>query len=317
MISLTIVTVENNRLNLHEFEDIVNALLNRYFKKALLMSAFFMLTINGFSTAYGASCSLVKKSDAEKAIVKWVYDGDTLLVTDLNGSNKRKIRIIGVNTPEVKHHQQKAQLYGAKAREELRVLIKDSNYQIFLEFDKEKRDRYKRDLAHVYLNDGTNISEWLLEQGFAKTLVIPPNIKYANCYKSAERLAQQDKKRLWKLKGNRVKKARELKSHSKGYVRLAGKITDVKRQKKSLVLELDSESKKPIKLRIKKKHLKYFEGLKPNELINQDVIVSGILKNKKGNRTIYLSHSIQLERNTRVNQGEKNSPPTIKWSTDK
>lgn len=193
-----------------------------------------MLAICGSNVTYADSCDLVTQTNVEKAIVKWVYDGDTLLVTDTDGSKKRKIRIIGIDTPEVKHHKQKAQMYGAKAKEELRVLIKDANYQIFLEFDKEKRDRYKRDLAHVYLANGSNISEWLLEQGFAKTLVIPPNVKYAECYKSAERIAQQQKKRIWKLKGNRVKTTRDLKSRSKGYVRLKGKISRIKNKRSHL-----------------------------------------------------------------------------------
>ncbi len=293
-------------------------MLNHYFKKALFKGAFFVLVFLGFNTVYAAdSCQLVTESKAEKAIVKWVYDGDTLLVTDRNGKNKRKIRVIGIDTPEVKHHQQKAQLYGAKAREELRVLLKDENYQIFLEFDKEKYDRYKRILAHVYLANGKSISEWLLQRGFAKTLIIPPNVKHAECYKNAERLAQQQKLRLWKLKSNHVKTPQELKSRSKGYVRLKGKIAHIIKQKKTLVLELESNSKKPIQLRIRKKNLRYFKGIDPDRLIAQEVIVSGILKNKKGKRTITLNHSSQLERVLATKTGNKPIATTIKWSTEK
>ncbi len=293
-------------------------MFNRYFKKALLKSAFLWLAFIGFSSVYAAdSCQLVAESKVEKAIVKWVYDGDTLLVTDRNGKNKRKIRVIGIDTPEVKHHQQKAQLYGAKAREELRVLLKDENYQIFLEFDKEKYDRYKRILAHVYLANGKSISEWLLQRGFAKTLIIPPNVKHAECYKNAERQAQQQKLRLWKLKSNHVKTPQELKSRSKGYVRLKGKIAHIIKQKKTLVLELESNSKKPIQLRIRKKNLRYFKGIDPDRLIAQEVIVSGILKNKKGKRTITLNHSSQLERVLATKTGNKPIATTIKWSTEK
>ena len=293
-------------------------MFNRYFKKALFKSAFLWLAFIGFSSVYATdSCQLVTESKAEKAIVKWVYDGDTLLITDRNGKNKRKIRVIGIDTPEVKHHQQKAQLYGAKAREELRVLLKDVNYQIFLEFDKEKYDRYKRILAHVYLANGKSISEWLLQRGFAKTLIIPPNVKHAECYKNAERQAQQQKLRLWKLKSNHVKTPQELKSRSKGYVRLKGKIAHIIKQKKTLVLELESNRKKPIQLRIRKKNLRYFKGINPDRLIAQEVIVSGILKNKKGKRTITLNHSSQLERLSAIKMGNKPIAPTIKWSTEK
>ena len=302
-------------------------MLNCYLKKALFKGAFFVLACIGFSSVYASnSCQLATKSNVEKAIVKWVYDGDTVLVTDLNGENKRKIRIIGIDTPEVKHHQQKAQLYGAKAREHLRALLKGSNfggvsngisnndYQILLEFDKEKYDRYKRLLAHVYLANGINISEWLLQQGFAKTLIIPPNVKHVTCYKNAERKAQQQKLRLWKLKGNRVKVVQDLKARSKGYVRLKGKISRIKKHKKSFVLEIESNGKKPIQLKIRKKNLRYFKMIEPDKLVAKEVIVSGILKYKKGKRTITLNHSSQLELVPAIKTSNKPIVPTIKWS---
>jgi len=302
-------------------------LFNRYFKKALFKGAFFALAFIGSSSVYAVdSCELDEKSNVEKAIVKWVYDGDTLLVTDLKGKNKRKIRVIGIDTPEVKHHQQKAQLYGAKAREELRVLLKGNSfdgvsddssnnaYQIFLEFDKEKYDRYKRLLAHVYLANGMNISEWLLQRGFAKTLIIPPNVKHVGCYKKAERQAQRQKLRLWKLESNQIKTVQDLKSRSKGYVRLRGKVSRIKKQKKTLILELESQSKKPVRIRIKKKNLRYFKAIEPDKLVAQEVIVSGVLKYKKGKRTITLNHSSQLERVSAINNHSKVIAPTVKWS---
>ena len=69
-------------------------------------------------------------------------------------------------------------------------------------------------------------------------------------------------------------------------------------------------------MRINKKHLNYFKGVQPEELVNQEVIVSGILKNKKGKRTIYLNHSIQLERVTAIKKSNNSKVPTIKWSTE-
>ena len=320
LISLTIVTAENNPLNVYKF---VKTLFNRYFIKELFKSAFFVLMFFGFSSVYASnSCQLTTKSNVEKAIVKWVYDGDTVLVTDLNGKNKRKIRIIGIDTPEVKHHQQKAQLYGAKAREHLRALLKgdssnsisSNSYQIFLEFDKEKYDRYKRLLAHVYLANGINISEWLLQQGFAKTLIIPPNVKHVTCYKNAERKAQQQKLRLWKLKDNRVKVVQDLRARSKGYVRLKGKISRIKKHKKSVVLELESNIKRPIQLKIRKKNLRYFKAIEPDKLVAKEVVVSGVLKNKKGKRTITLNHSSQLELVSAIKTNNEPVAPTIKWS---
>ncbi len=293
-------------------------MLKLLLKKALFLGAFFVFVFPVFNVSQAQqSCHLPINSKSEKALVKWVYDGDTLLVTDLNGSNERKIRILGIDTPEVKHHQQKAQLFGAKAREELRALLKQQNYQIILEFDKDKRDRYDRELAYTYLSNGESISEWLLMRGYAKTLIIPPNVKYADCFKRAEKYAQQKNLRLWKLKRNQVKAVSDLSSKAKGYIRLKGNVSRVKKRKKSFIFELKSKFKKPIQVRIKKKNLDYFKEFDTDKLVSKEVIVSGILKKKKGKRTIHLNHPSQLEISSAQEEQTQKVVPTIKWSLEK
>ena len=49
-----------------------------------------------------------------------------------------------------------------------------------LEFDVEKRDKYKRLLAYVYLPDGTFVNAEIVKQGYASLMTYPPNVKYAD-----------------------------------------------------------------------------------------------------------------------------------------
>ncbi len=276
------------------------------FKKALNLGAFFLLYV--FSTlqpGYATTCSADRISPKEEnATVKWVYDGDTLLLTD-----KRKIRIIGIDTPEVKHHQQAAQAYGAKAKEALRALLKKHHYHILLRHGKEKTDRYGRELAHVFLPDHTNISTWLLERGYAKTMAIPPNVALADCYKQAEKDAQRQALRIWRQDSLAIKKADNLSYSKKGFVRLMGKVIKIIHHKKSYILELDSDTKSHIQLKIRKKHWRYFDMDKLDKLTDRKIKVSGVLKNRRGKRILYLSHSSQLEI-IPINRIK----PTIKWS---
>jgi len=286
-----------------------------FFKKALSLSAFFVYVVlistliivaSSFNNnANAGTCSPSRVLGAfEKATVKWVYDGDTVLLTD-----KRKVRIIGIDTPEVKHHKQSGQAYGAKAREALRELLKKHKYRVLLKFGSEKKDRYKRLLAHVYLPDKTNVSTWLLEKGFAKTLSIPPNIKLADCYKQSERVAQRQSLKIWRLKKNQLKNINALSSRFKGYVRLQGKVHDVKVSRKTRVIELDSGSGSPIVIKIRKKHLKYFKQFSFNKLIDRKINVTGMIKKRRKKRILYLSHPSQLEI-IPINRVK----PTIKWS---
>ena len=271
------------------------------------MSAFFVLFFYTQALAKN-SCDLPAEDKHETAFVKWVYDGDTLLLRD-----ERKVRIIGIDTPETRHHKQKAEAYGAKAREALRELLNKFNYQILLLYDQQRLDKYSRTLAHVFLPDGTNISSWLLQNGFAKTLLIPPNVKFAECYKQGEKTAQQYFRNIWGLKSHQLQSAATLEARTKGFVRIEGKIKSVKKNKKNIVMELVSESERPIQIKIRNNNLRYFEAINFNMLTEKRIIVSGMLKNKRGNRVIQISHSSQLEVLPLKHSTNKNEP-TIRWS---
>ncbi len=290
---------------------------NKHIKKALVSGAFFIAIIYllffSISPVLAANCISPQLTPPEKASVKWVYDGDSLLLKD-----NRKIRVIGIDTPEVKHHKQKAQAYGAKAREALRELLKSHNYQVYLRYGAERYDRYSRILAHVYLADGTNISNWLLERGYAKTMSIPPNITLANCYLKAEEKAQQQRLKIWRYKQNQIKTVQMLSQRSSGYIRLKGKVKKIKYHKKSLILEFKGNSKKSVRVKIQKKNLKYFKILKFKKLINKTILVTGILRKRYGKRTIYVNYPTQLKilaniRRVHKNSGTSNSV-SLKWS---
>jgi len=306
LISLTIVTVESKfstRLFMRRF--FAKAAFN---KKALFMSAFFVFA--AVSTLYpqyaiADICSPSRLSPPEVATVKWVYDGDTVLLND-----KRKIRLIGIDTPEVKHHKQKQQAYAAKAKEALRELLKKSNYKINLRYGVERKDRYSRTLAHIFTPSGINIESWLLEKGFATTLVFPPNVELADCYKKSEKLAQQQALGIWQLNDHELKDAASLSRKVKGRVRLKGKVKKVIRHKKSIIMELDSNSKSHIQIKLQKKYFHYFKNFDTDKLWDKTIIISGFLKNKRNKRTISLKHPSQISV-----VSHKTVKPTIIWSS--
>ncbi|TXL15040.1 hypothetical protein BMR05_04860 [Methylococcaceae bacterium HT4] len=90
--------------------------------------------------------------------VKKVYDGDTVLLND-----GRKIRLIGINTPEIEYAKQSGQAGGDVARKWLTQQL--LNTTIRLEFDQEKQDKYKRYLAHVFTRQEVHINRELVGSG--------------------------------------------------------------------------------------------------------------------------------------------------------
>lgn len=123
--------------------------------------------------------------------VKWVDDGDTIVLMD-----GRHVRYIGINSPEIEHKDQKAEPYGYEAKKFNKTLVLSK--RVRLEFDTQKYDRYGRLLAYVFLNDGTFVNAKMIEEGCAHCLYIKPNTKYHERMLQSQREAMSAKKGIWK-----------------------------------------------------------------------------------------------------------------------
>lgn len=137
--------------------------------------------------------SWLEATDWPQARVERVVDGDTIIL-QYKGKRER-LRYIGLDTPERLGPNTEAECYGDEAREVNAELVTDR--VVYLEFDAELRDQYDRLLAYVYLSDGTMVNAHLLERGFATTLSIPPNLKYASRFRDLARGAEERELGLW------------------------------------------------------------------------------------------------------------------------
>lgn len=134
-----------------------------------------------------------------------VVDGDTLRL-----SSGEKVRLIGVDTPEVYYSDKllmdskrrgadikMTQSLGAKASRFTKDLC--LNKRVRLEYDIERYDRYGRVLAYVYLEDGTFVNAKIIEEGYGQIMTIPPNVRHADHFRRLEREARDGNKGLWKF----------------------------------------------------------------------------------------------------------------------
>ncbi|MGQ9622579.1 MAG: thermonuclease family protein [Candidatus Caldatribacteriaceae bacterium] len=131
---------------------------------------------------------LSQRTPGEYLVVR-VIDGDTIEL-----SNGEKVRYIGINTPELHHPQKGVEYFAKEAYDANRRMVEGK--KVRLEFDVEKRDRYGRLLAYVYV-DGIMVNEWLVANGYAQVATFPPNVKYAERFLSLEREARRLKLGLW------------------------------------------------------------------------------------------------------------------------
>ncbi len=85
--------------------------------------------------------------------------------------------------------------FGMKAAEANRVLVDGKTVR--LEFDVQQLDKYGRTLAYVYLEDGTFVNAWLVENGYAMVMTVPPNVKHQELFLILQREAREGRRGLW------------------------------------------------------------------------------------------------------------------------
>lgn len=212
----------------------------------------------------------------EVATISTVYDGDTVRLTD-----GRKIRLIGINTPELARESRPAQPFAIQARNRLKQLVSEQN-TVHLVYGREHHDHYQRTLAHLFLPSGLNIQTDLVQQGLAFALTHPPNVAFSDCYHSIEMEARRQKKGLWATDSASIKDARTLNPDTAGFLLLKSRIDRVNSSEKGLSLYLAGG----ILVRVHQDDLPYFASLKSGLQPNTELVIRGWLKPYRSQKDI-------------------------------
>jgi micrococcal nuclease len=135
-------------------------------------------------------------ADAFGATVDRVVDGDTFLA-HVDGSSRRlRVRIIGVDSPETVKPDVATQCFGKQASAYLKKLVDRHTIRAAYE-PGGRQDRFGRELWDVWLPDGTFVAAQLVDQGYARTLRIRPQVRHADYLRSVEQRASAEHRGLW------------------------------------------------------------------------------------------------------------------------
>lgn len=134
-------------------------------------------------------------------------DGDTYVI-QLDGSkDETTVRLIGVDTPESVAPDDYYKDNTAEGQD-VSAIVKSKLHKgdkLTIEYDVQTEDKYGRTLAYVYTADGKMIQDWLLENGYAQTMTIQPNSKYAEHFAEVQHTAAENKVGLWNGYFNSIK----------------------------------------------------------------------------------------------------------------
>jgi micrococcal nuclease len=126
--------------------------------------------------------------------VSHFVDGDTIAV-NMNGKVE-KVRFVGVDTPETHKPNTPVQCYGPAAAAFTKNTIGSNRVRLVSDSLSTDRDRYDRLLRYVYLPDGTNLNEKLIQEGYGFYYPYFPFTK-SQQFNADEQAAMAAHKGLW------------------------------------------------------------------------------------------------------------------------
>jgi micrococcal nuclease len=130
-----------------------------------------------------------------RATVLQVIDGDTLDV--VQGRQTVRLRLIGINSPEVDGPYRTEEYFGRQASARAKALLTDQT--VLLETDPSQggHDQYARQLCHLWLEDGRLFALEMLREGYAVRYWTTHPHKYVTWYQQAEREARAAQRGVW------------------------------------------------------------------------------------------------------------------------
>lgn len=130
--------------------------------------------------------------DGGTALVAAVIDGDTLALDD-----GRRVRLVGIQTPERAYSGRQAEPWAAEATVALEMLTLGK--VVRLSYGGLEIDRYGRALAHLHTTDGVWVQAEMLRQGMARVYSFADNRTLVPEMLAIEAEARAARRGLWAL----------------------------------------------------------------------------------------------------------------------
>jgi len=225
--------------------------------------------------------------------VQYVIDGDTLEL-----SSGIRVRIIGINAPELERKTSGAQPFAYSSRNLVLDLLSSTSNTVRLIPGTQTLDEYGRSLYHVQLADNRNLAIEMLRNGMAVQSAVAPNTLCASTYANAEISARNGEKGIWQNADFWRKNKRKLDARTKGFFMVTGRVKYQKlllnRKKKQTKSSPDSHY---LKFTLQNGLIVTFDQpstLTTSDLTGKLIEVRGWIYTFKGKPRLNLHHSANL-----------------------
>ena len=126
--------------------------------------------------------------------VERVVDGDTVVLDD---PERTRVRLIGIDTPEVAGAQVDAECGGTEASRAATGLVEGERVEVRLDPSQGRYDTYGRTLAYLHLPGVGDLGLALLRDGHAREYTFDEAYRLQDAYRDAEAEARDGARGLW------------------------------------------------------------------------------------------------------------------------
>lgn len=263
-------------------------------REAAAASCFALLATLIASPVASAACEVRKQT--ARAVVA-VLDGETIKLDD-----GREVKLLGVLAPSPPPGLAGDAIWAPAdaSRKALSDLLAGKSVRIAAAG--RHKDRYGRQLAHVFLADGKKdmwIGEWLIEQGHARVASFPDSRSCIADLLTAETNARRAKRGLWMNAAYQIReagKAHELADFVQSYQIVEGRVREVQERKRRVYLDFGEDWSKDLTAIVSGRDRKRFEtaGIDLLKLKGRKVRLRGWVERWNG-PLIRLTHPEQIE----------------------
>lgn len=258
----------------------------RLFNLSLVLSSLLL------SSAYAQNCGPTKIDNWEKARI--AQAGNIVVV------GSRQYIMASVYAPEIGDPSKRTDPARPLSRESLTYLnniLANNDRKIGVEFDEELTDGFGRAVAHLFLEDGRNINEMLLENGLGMVETNPPNLKYQECYYRAEQRARKANRGVWRLSVSQpelkfpIALSSQLSDIDLGFRIIRGEVRHVSQSSNNIIINLDTTG-----IRVKREDWANFNYRDVEALKGQTIEVRGYGFAYQGAMYVVISHPNMIDK---------------------
>jgi len=225
----------------------------------------------------------LKKSRRQQVV--GVIDGDTVILRD-----QSHLHLVGIQAPKIPLAGRKIKAapfgpqspFGLQSKAFLSHLVQGKFVTLY--FGGQKKDRYGRLLAHLFLDDGRWVQGELLRKGLARVYTFSDNRAIVPEMLALEKQARQNKQGLWSRENYKVKKQENARKYLNSFQLITGTVKQVAKVRSRYYLNFGDDWRQDFTIVITAPAARKFikAGLKPENFEGKKIEIRGWLKSYNG-----------------------------------